>query len=242
MSKKIDFNTSLGEFVAQYPEIRDIFESYNLDYCCGGKKNIEIAAKEKNIDLDGFESLLKKIIEETPDTEKNKNWTDEPLIDIVDHIQKTHHVLAWEKLSSITILLNKLIQVHGEKHGDFLLRLENIFEEFKMKLETHLRMEEDIVFEYVKHLDKTSDMGSDKSFKMPNLDHEMLEFLQKDHEEVGEMLKQIKSFTSNYELPDYACASFAKLYADLETLEDDLHIHINLENTILFPRLEKLLD
>lgn len=242
MSKKINFDTSLGEFVAQYPQTRDVFERYELDYCCGGKKNIEVAAKEKNIDLNEFESLLQKIIDVAPDTEKNKNWTDESLINIVNHIQKVHHVLAWEKLASIKILLNRLIQVHGEKHGDFLFRLENIFEKFKIKLENHLKMEEDIVFDYVRKLDKSLKIDSELPIKNPDFTKETLEILQKEHEEAGEILKQIKSFTSNYELPDYACASFAKLYSDLETLEDDLHIHINLENTVLFPRLEKLLD
>jgi len=230
MSEKINFDTSLGEFAAQYPQVRDILENYELDYCCGGEKNIKVAAKEKNIDLASFESLLQKIIGEASPTEKNKKWADEPLVDIVDHIQKTHHALAWEKLSSIKIVLGILIHVHGEKHGDFLQNLANIFDNLKTKLEKHLKVEEDIVFAYVRNPDKAN--GCTK---------QLLADLQKEHQETAEILNQIKSFTSNYELPDYACASFAKMYADLETLTDDLHAHIHLENTVLYPRLEKLL-
>lgn len=242
MSPKINFDASIGDFVAEYPQSRDIFKDFELDYCCGGKKNIEIAAKEKNIDLEELKSLLQKIIDETPEKERNKSWTNESLTNIIDHIEKNHHSFAWKKLSSIEILLNKLIQVHGDKHGDFLFRLENIFVKFKEKLEKHLKTEEDIVFSYVRKLDESLALNSSIPAKDPNFTKETIEILQKEHEEAGEILSQIKSFTSNYELPDYACASFAKLYEDLEALEDDLHVHIHLENTVLFPRLEKFID
>lgn len=242
MTKKINFDKSLGEFVAQYPQVRDLIESYDLDYCCGGKKNIEVAAKEKNIDLDEFESLIQIIIDKTADTEKTKDWTNESLVDIVDHIQKTHHEFTWKILASSKSVLNKLVHVHGEKHGDFLAQLEIIFENFKIKLEKHLKLEEDVVFDYVRKFDKSLNISGDELIKNSDCTIELLELLQKEHEETAERLAEIKSFTSNYELPDYACASFAKLYSDLETLEDDLHLHINLENSLLFPRLEKILE
>ena len=71
---------------------------------------------------------------------------------------------------------------------------------------------------------------------------ETIKNLRIEHEEAGDILTQIKEYTSNYQLPDYACASFAKFYSDLEELQDDLHAHIHLENTILFPRLMVLID
>ena len=242
MSQKINLDKSLGEFVAQYPQSRELFNTFDLDYCCGGEKKISVAAKEKNIDLNEFESLLQKIVERIPDTEKYKSWTNESLINIVENIEKVHHSLAWQKLDSIEILLNKLIQVHGEKHGDFIFHLKSIFIDFKQKLEKHLHTEENIVFAYVRKSDASSVAEEEKFVKVFGLNKKSIEELQQEHEEAGEFLHQIKSFTSNYGLPDYACASFAKLYEDLETLEDDLHAHIHLENTVLFPKLIKSLD
>lgn len=243
MSEKINFDTSLGDFVAEYPQSRDIFTRYDLDYCCGGKKNLVIAAKEKNIDIGEFESLLKKVIEEAPPTDKNKKWMNESLTDIVNHIENTHHVFTREELESTEFLLDKLISVHAEKHGDFLPRLKNMFMDFKRKLEKHLKDEEEIFFKFVRQFDE-----SISSSKIPvgcasvteGLDTFILD-LEKDHEEAGEILAQIRDFTSNYELPEYGCASFLKLYADMEALEYDLHIHIHLENTVLFPKLKKAL-
>lgn len=228
MSTKLNLDTTLGEFVAQYPQVRNILEDYQLDYCCGGKKNIKVAAKEKNIDLDDFELLLEKIIDEAAPTIRNKNWTDEPVADLVDYIQSVHHTLTWEKLASIKLVLGMLIHVHGEKHGDYLHNLENIFLNLKTKLEKHLKTEEDIVFPYARDPESTNECTK-----------QLLVELENEHQDASEILNEIKNFTSNYELPDYACASFVKFYSDLETLADDLHIHIHLENSVLFPKLEK---
>lgn len=228
MSKKLNLDTTLGEFVAQYPQVRNILENYELDYCCGGKKNIKVAAKEKNIDLNDFELLLEKVIDEAAPTIRNKNWTDEPLVDLVDYIQNVHHALTWEKLASMEIALKMLVHVHGEKHGEFLQNLENIFKNLKTTLEKHLKIEEDIVFAYVRDPESTNECTN-----------QLLEELENEHIETSKILNKIKIFTSNYELPDDACASFAKLFEDLETLTDDLHIHIHLENTVLFPRMKK---
>lgn len=244
MSEKINFDTSLGDFVAEYPQSRDVFTKYDLDYCCGGKKNLVIAAKEKNIDLNEFESLLQKVIEVSPPTDKNKKWMDESLTDIVDHIENNHHAFTKEKLESTEFLLDKLIAVHAEKHGDFLPRLKNMFMDFKRKLEKHLKDEEEILFKFVRQFDESislSKMPIENSSLGGGLDTFILD-LEKDHEEAGEILAQIRDFTSNYELPEYGCASFLKLYADMEALEYDLHIHIHLENTVLLPKLKKAIS
>ena len=45
----------------------------------------------------------------------------------------------------------------------------------------------------------------------------------------------MRELTSNYQLPDDACLTFATLYETLDAMEKDLHEHIHLENNILFP-------
>lgn len=241
MSAQINFDTSMGEFVAKYPQTMDVFKKFELDYCCGGQKNIALAVEEKSIDWDEFKSALQKIINETSEEDYPKNWENESLINIVNYIEKKHHAFLWGKLASTEFLLNKLIDVHVKQHGDFLVHLKDMFMEFREKLEHHLRSEENTVFNYLKQLEATSIKG-EKSAAEKNFTKELIKTLREDHQETGEMLSQIKSYTSSYKLPDYACASFLKLYSDLETMEDDLHIHINLENSILFPKIEKMLE
>jgi regulator of cell morphogenesis and NO signaling len=46
----------------------------------------------------------------------------------------------------------------------------------------------------------------------------------------------MRRLTGGYAPPAHACATYRALYAGLEALEKDLHLHIHLENNILFPR------
>ena len=72
-----------------------------------------------------------------------------------------------------------------------------------------------------------------------------IQMMEMEHEVVGEHLAKIRELTGHYTLPDDACASYSLLYRMLDAFEDDLHLHVHLENNILFPRaieLEKILN
>jgi regulator of cell morphogenesis and NO signaling len=60
--------------------------------------------------------------------------------------------------------------------------------------------------------------------------------MEMEHEMVGKNFEEIRKLSTNYSLPQDACASYSLLYRLLEEFEDDLHTHIHLENNILFPK------
>ena len=57
-----------------------------------------------------------------------------------------------------------------------------------------------------------------------------------EHETLGNYLKELRELSQDYRLPEDACASYSLLYRMLEALEEDIHLHIHLENNILFPK------
>lgn len=238
MSEKINFDTTLGNFVATYPKTRKVFEEFGLDYCCGGNKDIEIAAKEKNIDLNELISSLKSAIEEASEKDETKVWKNESLTDIINHIESKHHTFMWKELPRVDKLLDKVVQVHGAKHGNFLVSLSNIFKELKKDLEKHLKDEEDLLFPYVKELEASINAG--QPYKDKERFKDIVESLCTEHDEAGEALSQIRNLTSNFVTPKDACTSFKSLYESLLAIEDDLHEHVHLENTVLFPRIKEL--
>jgi regulator of cell morphogenesis and NO signaling len=63
-----------------------------------------------------------------------------------------------------------------------------------------------------------------------------INMMEMEHEEVGKNLEEIRELTKNYTLPEDACASYSLLYRLLDEFEEDLHLHIHLENNILFPK------
>jgi regulator of cell morphogenesis and NO signaling len=64
--------------------------------------------------------------------------------------------------------------------------------------------------------------------------------MEQEHEHAGNLLASLRALTGAYQSPDWACNTFRGLYAGLEELERDLHVHIHLENNILFPRAAEL--
>jgi regulator of cell morphogenesis and NO signaling len=65
-----------------------------------------------------------------------------------------------------------------------------------------------------------------------------------EHDAAGDILKKLRILSEDYNLPADACNTFRAAYTNLESFEEDLHMHIHLENNILFPKaidLEKSL-
>jgi regulator of cell morphogenesis and NO signaling len=66
-----------------------------------------------------------------------------------------------------------------------------------------------------------------------------------EHVNEGERFEKINEITQNYKLPEDACGTYQVCFGYLKEFEQDLHLHIHLENNILFPKaivLEKELN
>ena len=61
-----------------------------------------------------------------------------------------------------------------------------------------------------------------------------------EHDNEGERFRHIAKLTDNYTPPSDACNTYKVTYAMLDEFEKDLHLHIHLENNILFPEAIKL--
>jgi regulator of cell morphogenesis and NO signaling len=64
--------------------------------------------------------------------------------------------------------------------------------------------------------------------------------MEAEHEASAHDLQDLRNITGNYALPEDACASYGLLYKLLDEFEDDLHVHVHLENNILFPKAIEL--
>jgi regulator of cell morphogenesis and NO signaling len=56
-----------------------------------------------------------------------------------------------------------------------------------------------------------------------------------EHDRAGQLLAELRSAASGYEVPADGCASYRSLYERLAALEADTHLHIHKENHLLFP-------
>jgi len=231
---QIKKENTIGEVVAQNFHTAEIFEKFGLDFCCGGKKTISEACEKKGLNTDEVVKELTK----TPDWNgyRNSNDFDSWELDfLIDYIINTHHIYVMKSLPNIFIHSQKVSGVHGENHPEVI----SIFElvtNLKEDLESHLLKEEKMLFPYIKKL-KGSFITEYPPFGTVANPIRMMEL---EHENAGEILDRIKKLSNNYFTPDDACTTFKVLYKELKEFEDDLHVHIHLENNILFPKAIKL--
>ncbi|HAT4283651.1 TPA: iron-sulfur cluster repair di-iron protein [Clostridium perfringens] len=231
MEKLIRKDYSLGEVVTVYPAVVKKFNDMELDYCCGGNKSLEVALKEKGIDVDKFvEDLNKEFKEFRFENSQYVDWREKSSEELINHIVETHHGETFRLLKEIDPLMVKVFKVHFSHAPELLMKVHSLFGKLKCELEEHLLKEENILFPLMIKYDKAKDEKEKKEIE------EDIRIIVSEHEAAGEILKELAEVTEDYKVPEWGCISFKLLYDYLHHLEKDLFIHIHKENNILFPR------
>ena len=229
--KTIDARMTLGELVDAHPQLARQFEQRGLDYCCGGRRSLADVCAERSLDTAAIVDELSATITD----DARGEWSSMSAIQLVDHIESTHHRYLWEELPRLSALLDKVVSVHGERHPE-LNALAACFAAIRADLEPHLRKEEQVLFPMISELATAPSTPSFACGPMANPISVML----REHDAVGVLLAQLRRLTDDYTPPVDACASYTACFAGLATLEDDTHLHIHKENNVLFPLVERL--
>ena len=231
MEKLIRKDYSLGEVVTVYPVVVKKFNDMELDYCCGGSKSLEVALKEKGIDVDKFvEDLNKEFKEFKFENSQYVDWREKSSEELISHIVETHHGETFRLLREIDLLMVKVFKVHFSHNPELLMKVHSLFGKLKCELDEHLHKEENILFPLMIKYDKAKDEKEKKEIE------EDIRIIVNEHEAAGDILKELAEVTDDYKVPEWGCISFKLLYDYLHDLEKDLFIHIHKENNILFPR------
>lgn len=223
--------TTVREWVVQYPQTQRVFEKYGVDYCCGAGRALQAAAERAGADLGPLLSELEASMAELqPEVEGQTNWSKASLSELIDHIVAKHHAFMKSEMPRLEPILRKIAEVHGPSHGTVLGPLLQKFLLLKADIDSHLRKEEEVLFPYIKQVET----GLERSSSI-DLEQALAETVE-EHEAVGAVLAGMRSLTCDYELPGDACPTYGAAYYGLMQIEGDLHQHIHLENNILFPR------
>lgn len=234
MAQKFTGMQAVGEIVAEFPKAAEIFKEYRIDFCCGGDKLLTVAVKELNLnEATVVEKLNQAYTTLVKDKQENVDvdWRQQSFTQLIDHIVSTHHLYLHQELPQISELTNKILRVHGANHSE-LAKVHKLFHMLKMELEQHLIKEEEILFPLIKGYEKNPSAQSLEKIK--NVTNE----IEAEHEQAGDIIKELRKITNQFQYPDDACTSFKLAYQKLEEMESDLFQHIHLENNILHPRLQ----
>lgn len=244
ISKKVtgDNDETLGQIAAKDLRKAQIFKKYGLDFCCGGKKTVKQACAEKGLDVTKIEQELQQA--DTIPSSRPLPYNDWSLDFLTDYIVNTHHSYVIKNLPDLKFYAAKVRKVHGDHHPE-LERINELVDATSAELSSHLVKEEKVLFPYIKELVAAKNNTQPLHAAHFGTVQNPINMMEVEHEAVGEYLAEIRTLSNNYTLPEDACASYSLLYRLLEEFEEDLHLHIHLENNILFPQaleIEKKLN
>lgn len=232
---------TIGEIAVKDLRKAEVFKKYGIDFCCGGKKTIAQVCAEKNIDAIKVETELRQI--STESKVSNISYSDWNIDFLADYIINTHHSYVRKYLPEISSYALKVAQVHGGHHPE-LLPIQKLVQEINEELTDHMEQEEILMFPYVKKIAQAKSSGQPLDKEEKDL-ATLIDELEKEHDFIGRCFDKIRELSNNYAIPGDACTSYKLVYKMIQEFEDDLHIHIHLENNILFPKsveMEKSLE
>ena len=150
-------------------------------------------------------------------------WSERRPSEIVAFILNRFHEPLHRELPALVAHARMVEQAaHGEPLcpggiGDHL-------EQVQLALDGHLAKEERILFPLIL-------AGRGRAAFMP------IKVMMAEHGDHASSLLRTRELTHDFRLPAGAASEWRALYLDLERFETELHVHIALENDVLFPRV-----
>ena len=227
----IRLEDQIGEIVSNDYRTAAIFKANGIDFCCRGHRTLGEALNEKGLGADDIIKELSKskfIVNDIP-----SDYSKWKLEHLIDHIIEKHHAYIRQQIPVITTYLDQICKAHG-KTQPVLFEIRNLFTEDAQDLMQHMEAEESIVFPMIRDLALAPLHISSPGCVPLNFFQQMISAMENDHVNEGNRWKRIAELTNNFKL-EFGCKVAFVAFSLLHEFQDDLHLHIHLENNILFP-------
>jgi len=235
----INPSMTVREVAIELPHSTRLFEKLKIDYCCGGDRPLTEACTSIGVEVGELMGMLETVSQSEP--QGALDFQKLPLSELIAHILDTHHVFTKQEMTRLESLTKKVISAHAENHPE-LHKVGTLFDTLGADLKPHMFKEEQVLFPYILALASASLENSAAPFAPFGTVNNPIRMMMMEHDAAGEILRELRTTTSDYSTPADGCISYRTLYEALEGFERDLHQHIHLENNILFPRAIELED
>ncbi len=223
---------TVAEVVSNNIKTAHVFKKYGIDFCCGGNVSIQKACENKNIDIATLYAEIDETIRKNAYVPSYETW---PLPFLITYIVNMHHAYVTESLHLLDQYVEKVVRVHGQNHPP-LLEIKVLYQELANEMRQHMRKEEAVLFPYIQSLAAAQTSKQTPPTPPFGSISNPIGMMQTEHDAAGDICRKIAVLTQQYQPPIWACNTFKALYAKLAEFEEDLHIHVHLENNILFPK------
>jgi len=226
--------TTVRDIATALPEAARIFARAGIDCSCSTVESLRDACSAAGADVGEVLRQIQALTEEAQPAPA-RDWSSETARQVVSQILEVHHAHLKEELPRLEQLMNRVYEKHGKTYAE-ILKVHEIFFTLKDELEMHLRKEEVMLFPYVLRLEDAQVQGLPFPPCPFGTVANPVRVMIREHDSAEEAMQAIRTNTADYTPPANACLGFTLLLQGLQALEEDLRVHIRLENEVLFPK------
>ena len=224
---------TIAAIATDAPATIRIFQEHEIDFCCGGKVPLKEVCATRGLDLD---ALLVDLRAAASPAAAEPAWEGASVTALVQHIQARYHEPLRKELPRLDAMLDKVVSRHGTHLPEVLVPLQQTFKQLQLELLAHMVKEDRVLFPFIVALEN----GGPLPVSDPAWIESPISAMEADHQDAGAALARIRETTSGFAPPDWACPTFRGLYDGLAKFEADMHLHVHIENNILFPQAARL--
>lgn len=157
-----------------------------------------------------------------------------PLDELCGHILERHHAYAHGALPVIRSWLSSLPT--PEAALPLMVDVRAAFQDLADQLTAHLAKEETILFPALAAMAQAyRDGGSRPSLPFPTVAHP-IRLMESEHARIESAIARLRAMTGGFSVPDEASESWKRAFRELARLDEELKVHLHVENDTLFPR------
>lgn len=231
----IDKSSSVTDIVLNDYRMADVFLKYNIEFCCGGKWPLEMVCTSKNLDITEVLLELEKGSRAVHVANKLNfhNWSTAFLINFIVNV---HHEYLRSAAPIALEYVNRFMEGHLSKFPE-LQQLQEVVTLLHKEALPHLLMEEETLFPYIDQITNAyTEQEPYGGLLVRTLRKPLQVIMQQEHELFKNLLHKMREITHQYSVPANACITHKVTFSKLQELDNDLSLHLYLENEVLFPR------
>jgi regulator of cell morphogenesis and NO signaling len=139
------------EIALESPAAIGVFEQFGINYCCGGREPLAEACAANGLDVEIVLAGLNTASQHQDSADRN--WAEEPLAALIEHIVATHHAFCKAELPRLSGLAAQVVNQHGGSNPE-LPQIQSKLAQLAKELAEHLAEEEVSVFPMIVKLEQ----------------------------------------------------------------------------------------
>lgn len=224
-------NYKLSDILLKNIESASVFEKYNINYCTNGNMTLDEACGMAEVKPAEVVSELNKLNGKFSNDIKSNEWS---LDFLCEYIVSNHHTYIRRTFKELLKQLKVILKTND--NSGLNKNILNDFEKLDRDFEIHMQKEEKLLFPYIKRLVDSEYSESEFEIAPFGLIKKPIVVMKKEHlSAVGKVnsLKNICMDIKKIKIDNNIKKTFCRLFKDFE---HDFHIHLHLENNLLFPK------